>query len=187
MIPATLVASLGSVGVVTTSVIASVVLREKLNIVGKMASLLAILGNLVAVVHAPPVTKSSNEPKPNESDVYIYVSLASFQVDPGISIALISHELARPAFVVYLLLAITAVGCLVFYAAARWGDSKVLLAYVLICALTGSLNVMAAKGLGVAVRNTFEENSQVEFSNGLTYVFLASIIVCSAVQMVNTI
>ena len=102
------------------------------------------------------------------------------------NIALISHLLAQPAFVVYLLLAIAAFGFLIFYAAPRWGDSNVLV-YVLICALTGSLNVMAAKGLGVAVRNTFEGNSQLEFSNGLTYAFLANTIVCSAIQMVNTI
>jgi drug/metabolite transporter (DMT)-like permease len=54
-IPATLVASLGSVGVVTTSVIASFTLGERLNFVGKMASLLAILGNLVVIVHSPKV------------------------------------------------------------------------------------------------------------------------------------
>ena len=125
------------------------------------------------------------EPIPAESDVW---RIASFQVDRGTTIALISHKLAQPAFVVYLLLAIAAIGFLIFYAAPRWGDSKpkVLLAYVLTCALTGSLNVMAAKGLGVAVRNTFEGSSQLEFSNGLTYVFLANTIVCSAIQMVNT-
>ena len=99
------------------------------------------------------------------------------------NIALISHLLAQPAFVVYLLLAIAAVGFLIFYAAPRWGDSNVLV-YVLICALTGSLNVMAAKGFGVAARNTFGGKSDHEFSNGLTYVFLANTIVCSAVQMV---
>ena len=98
--------------------------------------------------------------------------------------ALISHKLAQPAFVVYLLLAIAAVGFLIFYAAPRWGDSNVLV-YVLICALTGSLNVMAAKGFGVAVRNTFAgEGDNLAFSNGLTFVFLANTIVCSAVQMV---
>ena len=106
-----------------------------------------------------------------------------FQVDPSITIALISHRLAQPAFVVYMLLAIAAIGFLIFYAAPRWGDSNVIV-YVLICALTGSLNVMAAKGFGVAARNAFGGRSELEFSNGLTYIFLANMIVCSAVQMV---
>ena len=105
------------------------------------------------------------------------------QVDPATNIELISHKLAQPAFVVYLLLAIAAVGLLIFYAAPRWGDSNVLV-YVFICALTGSLNVMAAKGFGVAARNTLGGKSDLEFSNGLTYVFVANTIVCSAVQTV---
>ena len=106
-----------------------------------------------------------------------------FQLDPATNMALISHRLAQPAFVVYLLLAIAVVGFLIFYAAPRWGDSN-LLVYVLICALTGSLNVMAAKGVGAAARNSYSGRSDLEFSNGLTYVFLANTIACSAVQMV---
>ena len=56
MIPASLVASLGSFGVVATSVAASFVLEEKLNLVGKMASVLTMVGNLVAIIHAPRVS-----------------------------------------------------------------------------------------------------------------------------------
>ena len=56
MIPAALVASLGSFGVVATSVAASFVLEEKLNLVGKMASFLTMVGNLVAIIHAPRVS-----------------------------------------------------------------------------------------------------------------------------------
>ena len=57
MIPATLVASLGSFGVVATSVMGSYVLQERLNFVGKIASLLTLIGNLVAIIHAPRVRK----------------------------------------------------------------------------------------------------------------------------------
>ena len=60
MIPATLVASLGSLGVVATSVIASFVLRERLNFAGKMASLLTMIGNLVTIIHAPRVINQYN-------------------------------------------------------------------------------------------------------------------------------
>jgi hypothetical protein len=92
--------------------------------------------------------------------------------------------LAQPAFVVYLLLAIMVIGFLIFYVAPRKGNCNVMV-YALICSLTGSLNVMAAKGFGVALRNTYESGSgATEFENGLTYVFLANMLVCSAVQMV---
>ncbi len=90
--------------------------------------------------------------------------------------------LAQPAFVVFLLVAIMVIGFLIFFVAPRRGNAN-LLVYVFICSLTGSLNVMAAKGFGVAVRNTYN-GSTIEFQNGLTYVFLANMLVCSAVQMV---
>jgi hypothetical protein len=48
--------------------------------------------------------------------------------------------------------------------------------------LVGSLSVMAVKGVGIALVNTIT-GSVNEFANGLTYVCIANLIVCVAIQM----
>ena len=53
--PATLVTPLGALSVVVTAVLASYFLRERLNLIGKMACTLAIFGSTVTVLHAPKV------------------------------------------------------------------------------------------------------------------------------------
>jgi hypothetical protein len=48
--------------------------------------------------------------------------------------------------------------------------------------LVGSLSVMAVKGVGIALVNTISGKSN-DFANGLTYVCIANLIVCVAIQM----
>ena len=57
----------------------------------------------------------------------------------------------------------------ILYLAPKYGSTNVVV-YVFICSTLGSLTVMGAKGLGVAIRETFAGRN--EFTNWLTYVML---------------
>ena len=52
----------------------------------------------------------------------------------------------------------------------------------ILSSLVGSLSVMAVKGLGIALVNTISGKSN-DFSNGLTYVCIANLIVSVSIQM----
>ena len=71
---------------------------------------------------------------------------------------------------VFILLA--AIAILVF--APRWGNSNVAV-YVFICSILGALTVTGCKGVGVALKQTFEGDQQ--FTNWLTYVMLGVVLV----------
>ncbi len=52
-VPASLVTPLGALSVVVTAVLASYFLGERLNVIGKLACLLCLLGSTVTILHAP--------------------------------------------------------------------------------------------------------------------------------------
>ncbi len=54
-VPASLVTPLGALSVVATAVMASYFLGERLNVIGKLACLLCLLGSTVTILHAPKV------------------------------------------------------------------------------------------------------------------------------------
>ena len=58
-VPASLVTPLGALSVVVTAVLASHFLKERLNLIGKMACILCLLGSTVTVLHAPKVRRNS--------------------------------------------------------------------------------------------------------------------------------
>jgi uncharacterized membrane protein SirB2 len=53
--------------------------------------------------------------------------------------------------------------------------------YVTICSTLGSFTVMGCKGIGVAIRQTIHGDNQ--FTDWMTYVFLAVVFICILVQM----
>lgn len=57
----------------------------------------------------------------------------------------LAEYLARPQFVVYLILAILVTTIIIFWLEPGYGKTNVFI-YVTICSLIGSLSVMAAKG-----------------------------------------
>lgn len=69
---------------------------------------------------------------------------------------------------------------MIYGVAPKYGRSTPLI-YVSICSLVGSVSVMAIKGLGVALKLTFNGNNQ--FTHPSTYVFAIVVIVSIMVQM----
>ncbi len=53
-----------------------------------------------------------------------------------------------------------------------------------VCSLVGSLSVMCVKAVGLAIVETARPNGPNDFRSGLTYIFLAALLVCVAVQMI---
>lgn len=155
-IPATLVAPLGALSVLVTACLASVFLDERLNLVGKLSCLFCLLGSTIVVLHTPKETAV-------------------------VSINQLGELLAQPAFVVFLLLMLLGSIILIFFFGPRHGKSNVLV-FVLVSSLIGSLSVMAVKGFSVALLAGV--NGHNEFNNGITYIFIATMLVCIAIQMI---
>eukprot|EP00095_Tigriopus_kingsejongensis_P005064 maker-scaffold330_size203968-snap-gene-0.24 protein:Tk05064 transcript:maker-scaffold330_size203968-snap-gene-0.24-mRNA-1 annotation:"magnesium transporter nipa2-like isoform x1" len=157
LVPAVLVTPLGALTFLWISILAPVFFGDRMNLLGWLSGLLCLVGSTLIVMHSP---KEIGMESINE----------------------MGELLAQPAFVAYLLVVIVGSIILTFYFAPRFGRSNVFV-YVLICSLIGSLSVMAVKGLGLAVMVTWSGVSN-EFSNGLTYIFIANILVCLAIQLI---
>ena len=83
-------------------------------------------------------------------------------------------------FIMYALLMVgTAITVMIFFA-PKYGNRTVLV-YVTICSTLGSFTVMGCKGVGVAIQQTIHGDNQ--FTNWMTYIFLAVVVICILVQM----
>lgn len=153
--PATLVTPLGALSVLVTTVLSSKLLKENLNLLGKIGCAICLLGSCVIVIHAP-----------KEENVSTMEELGYKMQDAG--------------FILWVIFVMAASGVLVFYAAPRYGQTNILV-FITICSVIGSLSVLGCKGFGLAVKETFGGRNQ--FKNGLTYFWLVSIVVCVTVQL----
>ena len=68
----------------------------------------------------------------------------------------------------------------IFYTSPRWGQTNPMV-YISITGSIGSLSVMACKGLGVALKQTFAGDNQL--TNWLTWLILFSVVFCITIQM----
>ncbi|KAK3826635.1 MAG: magnesium transporter NIPA-domain-containing protein [Linnemannia elongata] len=80
--PALLVTPLGALSVVVCSVLSSLVLKEKLNLHGKIGCALCIVGAVIIVLHAPgkAATKNAGErvaPKYGKKHMLVYITICS--------------------------------------------------------------------------------------------------------------
>lgn len=85
-------------------------------------------------------------------------------------------------FILYVIAVIVVTLALVLYVAPRYGRSNILV-YISICSLIGSLSVLSVKGLGLAIKETL--GGQQQFTNVLTWFWLAAVIACVSVQLVS--
>ncbi|WAQ99434.1 NIPA2-like protein, partial [Mya arenaria] len=122
---------------------------ERLNLLGKLGCLLCILGSTVMVIHSP----KNSEIKTMEE---------------------LLHKVQQPAILTLVGVFIIAAIIGIVFLAPRWGQTNVVV-YVFICSTLGALTVTGAKGMGVALKQTFEGEQQ--FTNWLTYVMLAVVAV----------
>ncbi|KAI0224590.1 Magnesium transporter NIPA2 [Lamellibrachia satsuma] len=154
--PATMVTPLGALSVLVSAILASRMLGEKLNILGKVGCLISILGSTIVVLHAP-----------KEQNLKTMAELGEKLHDPG--------------FVIYAFVVIVMVVVLIFYCEPHYGQKNPLI-YVTVTGAIGSLTVMACKGLGVVLKQTFQGDSQL--TNWLSWLLALTVIICISVQMI---
>ncbi|XP_076446791.1 magnesium transporter NIPA2-like isoform X1 [Babylonia areolata] len=153
--PATLVTPLGALSVLVSAVLASRVLKERLNLLGKVGCLLCVLGSTIMVIHSP-----------KEQEVGSMEDLKAM--------------VAEPAFVVYAALVVILSIFLMIHTAPRYGNKNVLI-YITICSGLGSFTVMGCKGVGVGLKETFAGINQ--FTNWMFYILLFVVVTCILIQL----
>lgn len=154
--PASLVTPLGALSVLVSAILATRFLDETLNLLGKIGCVLCILGSTVIVIHAP----------------------AEGEVD---NLEDLGRMLTETGFIIYMTFVLITSCLLIFVYSPKYGSSNILI-YLLICSLVGSLSVMACKGLGLALRETFAGSTN-QLTGGLFWFFLFGVILSISVQM----
>ncbi|KAJ7537814.1 hypothetical protein O6H91_11G022900 [Diphasiastrum complanatum] len=154
--PAILVTPLGALSIIVSATLAHIILKEKLHVLGILGCCLCVVGSIAIVLHAP-----------EERDI--------------VSVIDVWNLATEPAFVLYTLSVLAVVLVLVFHFAPRYGNTQVMV-YVAICSLMGSLSVMSAKALGIALKLTFEGVNQLVFPQ--TWVF-AMVLMTSILTQMN--
>jgi len=95
----------------------------------------------------------------------------------------LAKKMQDPGFILYVIAVILVTLGLVFYASPRYGQSNILV-YIAVCSLIGSLSVLSVKGLGLAIKESIGPNGHEQFSNGLTWFWVISVVGCVTVQLV---
>ncbi|XP_029939124.1 magnesium transporter NIPA1 [Salarias fasciatus] len=130
MIPAVLVTSLGALGVLFGAVLASWILQESFNILGKLACVLCCCGSVNLILKCPDQQEIS------------WLDLL--------------ERLQDKVFVGYMLLVTLLVVTLIVLVAPAYGRSYILV-YVAICSLLGAFTVPSCKGLHLVGAEIFRE------------------------------
>ncbi|XP_030288524.1 magnesium transporter NIPA1 isoform X2 [Sparus aurata] len=128
--PAVIVTPLGALGVLFGAVLASMVLKDHLNILGKLGCVLCCCGSVVVVIiHAPKAVTVTSRLE-------------------------LEERLSDPVFVLYALLVVLLLAILILWAAPAHGKSNIMV-YVAICSLLGSFTVPSSKGIGLVAEEVF--------------------------------
>ena len=142
--PATVVAPLGAVSVISNCVLASYVLKEEINGRNILGVALAVVGAVLIVCYAP-------------------------SSDKDLTITLLEEYMSEPGFIVFVLLILAALGLL--FALPERYKKRYVVVYVLICSLTGCLTVMCVKGASTALILTFQGKNQFDHLMPFVLVF----------------
>lgn len=153
--PAILVTPLGVFSIVCTASLAPYFLKERLGIMGILGCILVVVGCVIVTMCGP---------KDREIDTMEDLEL----------------QLQNAGFLIYA--GICMVVSLVFMLLVPHFGYKYVILYIGICSSFGSLSVMFAKGLGVALKQTFGGENQ--FGRWATWVCLISLLVCLVVEAV---
>nr|XP_024361620.1 probable magnesium transporter NIPA3 isoform X2 [Physcomitrium patens] len=153
--PAVLVTPLGALSIIVSAVLAHMVLKERLHLLGIVGCVLCIVGSTTIVLHAPQERAIESV-----KDVWVLAT--------------------EPAFLMYALFVVALVLILIFHYVPQFGNSHVLV-YITICSLMGSLSVMSVKALGIAVKLTLQGQNQLIYPQ--TSVFAMVVLICILTQM----
>lgn len=155
--PAILVTPLGALSVIISAILASVILKERLALVGKVGCALCVIGSTVIVLNAPAEEEITSVDQMTEK---------------------METNLAFQLYVVFVVVLST---FLIYYVCPKIGNTNVLV-YVTICSLIGSVSVIACKALGIALKLSFEGNNQMQ--EGSTW-FFGVVVLLSVVTQMN--
>eukprot|EP00055_Hartaetosiga_balthica_P009750 m.39675 g.39675 ORF g.39675 m.39675 type:complete len:346 (+) comp6880_c0_seq2:241-1278(+) len=154
--PAILVTPLGALSIITCAILSSMLLEEHLYQMGKIGSVLCVIGSLVIALDAPEEEQIS-------------------------SVSEITRKIgSSPLFIAYVVVVILVVLYLVFMVAPTRGKNNMLV-YITICSLIGSVTIISAKGLSIALKLTLEGNNQL--GSGGTWLFLSALVPSFLTQM----
>ncbi|KAL7080059.1 hypothetical protein ACQ4LE_000003 [Meloidogyne hapla] len=154
--PASLVTPMGALSVLVTAVLSSRMLKERLNLLGKIGCAICLLGSTSIVIHSPKEEEVS-------------------------SMSELAEKMRDPVFITYVAVVFAITIVFVFYAAPRYGHTNILV-YISICSLVGSLSVISVKGLGLAIKESITTREQ--FTNWLTWFWLLAVLSCISIQLV---
>uniref|UniRef100_A0A8C6TGI2 NIPA magnesium transporter 1 n=1 Tax=Neogobius melanostomus TaxID=47308 RepID=A0A8C6TGI2_9GOBI len=131
--PAVIVTPLGALGVLFGSVLASSLLKEHLNILGKLGCVLCCCGAVMLIIHTPKTETVTSRLE-------------------------LEERLSDPVFILYASLVALVLLVLIFWIAPVHGSSSIMV-YVSICSLFGSFTVPCSKGLGLVAQEAFSPGS----------------------------
>lgn len=153
--PAILVTPLGALSVIIGAILAALILKEELGVLGKLGCAICLIGSIIIILHAPP-----------DKEVKTVDEILEYAVQPG--------------FMFYCFVVAVFAVVMIYLIAPKYGRKNPMV-YVSICSTVGSVSVMAIKGFGIAVKLTFQGNNQ--FTHPSTYVFAIVVAVCIVTQM----
>ena len=157
----------------TSAILSSIILKERLNIHGKLGCFLCILGSTIIVINAPSEKEVENLQE-------IGTRMADFCKLQCHILCVLSSKTLYTDFIAYTLIVVGTAVYLIFYIAPVYGQKNIMV-YILICSLVGSLSVMACKGLSIALKLTISGNNQIW--NPLAWFFVVSVCICIITQM----
>lgn len=154
--PAVVVTPLGALGVLFGALLASHILQEHLNILGKLGCVLCCTGSVMLVIHAP---KSENVTTRAE----------------------LEERLWDPVTLAYILVVVLLLAVLLVWLAPAYGSSNIMV-YVSICSLLGSFTVPSSKGLGMAAPDALAGGPDSEGALGLFLGLLGTLAISILIQ-----
>lgn len=152
--PAVIVTPLGALGVLFGAILASWILEEHLNILGKLGCVLCCCGSIMLIIHAPKAEATSRLE--------------------------LEERLSDPVFVTYALLVVLLLITLIVWIAPAYGKTNIMV-FVAICSLFGTFTVPSSKGLGLVAPDAFgggpSSSRALALFLGLLGTLLASILI----------
>ncbi|CAL5021901.1 unnamed protein product [Urochloa decumbens] len=137
------------------TMLAHFILKENLHMFGVVGCILCVVGSVGIVLHAPKERK----------------------ID---SMKEIWHLATQPGFIVYSCVAVACVLFLIFRVVERSGH-RLMLVYIAICSLMGSLTVISVKAVAIALKLSFNGSNQ--FIYVQTWFFIVVVTICCLVQL----
>ncbi|XP_048388818.1 magnesium transporter NIPA1 isoform X1 [Stegostoma tigrinum] len=156
--PAALVTPLGALGVPFGSLLASYMLQEKLNLLGKLGCLLSCAGSIVLLIHAPTTENVTSRLQ-------------------------LEEKLADPVFLGYICIIFALLILLIFWIAPSHGSTNILV-YIGICSLLGSFTVPSSKGIGLVAQDAFSDNPSSRRALCLFVILLVTLVFSILIQFI---